>query len=74
MDASQIREHMPVIGSDGQCVGTIDKVEENQVKLTKNDSPDELHHYLPLSLVQTVDEHVLISLPANEAMRQATTT
>ena len=39
-DASQIREHMPVVGSDGRNVGTVDKVEGDRIKLTKKDEPE----------------------------------
>lgn len=34
VDASQLREHMEVIGSDGQHVGTVDKAEDNRPKLS----------------------------------------
>jgi hypothetical protein len=34
-DASKIKEHMEVIGADGVHVGTIDKVEDGRIKLTR---------------------------------------
>jgi hypothetical protein len=34
----QIKEHMEVVGSDGQHVGTVDGVEDDRIKLTKSDS------------------------------------
>ena len=34
-DASSIREHMEVIGADGVHIGTVDKVEGQRIKLTK---------------------------------------
>ena len=37
LSASQIHEHMKVIGADGQHVGTVDNVEGNRIKLTKSD-------------------------------------
>ena len=38
MDSSKIKEHMEVLGSDGQHVGTVDHLEgQNKIKLTKND-------------------------------------
>ena len=55
--ASQIREHMEVVGSDGKHVGTVDKVEGDRIKLTKQDDPDgtaQHHHYLPVSSVGSV--------------------
>lgn len=30
---------MPVVGSDGGHVGTVDKVEDGRIKLTKEDDP-----------------------------------
>ena len=36
-DATAIREHMEIIGADGGHVGTVDKVEGESIKLTKND-------------------------------------
>ncbi len=33
-----IAEHMDVIGADGVHVGTVDRVEEHRIKLTKRDS------------------------------------
>ena len=30
-----IREHMEVIGADGVHIGTVDRVEDNRIKLTR---------------------------------------
>ena len=69
--ASQIREHMEVLGSDGVHVGTVDHLEDgNVLKLTHTDSPDGKHHYLPLDLVDRVDEHVHLSVTAEEAAEE----
>jgi hypothetical protein len=38
-DLSQVKEHMTVIGADGVRVGTVDKVEGDRIKLTKDSSP-----------------------------------
>jgi hypothetical protein len=35
---SQVKEHMEVIGADGVHVGTVDRLENNRIKLTKADS------------------------------------
>ena len=49
-DLSQIKEHMEVIGADGVHVGTVDHVDGNRIKLTKNDSGEGRHeghhHYI----------------------------
>jgi hypothetical protein len=75
---SQIREHMPVVGSDGGHVGTVDKVEGDRIKLTKQDDPDgsgQHHHFVPVSAVASVnDNEVRLSMPAERARRAATGT
>jgi len=54
MDASQIREHMKVVGSDGQHIGTVDRVEGSRIKLTRSDSSDGEHHYIELGEVDGI--------------------
>ena len=50
-----IREGMEVIGADGVHVGTIDRIEEHRIKLTRKDSGqgshEGHHHYLGIGLV-----------------------
>jgi hypothetical protein len=53
-----IREHMEVVCSANMHVGTVDHVEGDQIKLTKNDSPDGKHHMIPMSMVDHVDDKV----------------
>jgi hypothetical protein len=76
--AARIREHMPVVGSDGGHVGTVDKVEDDRIKLTKQDDPDGSglhHHYLPVSAVEAVnDNEVRLNMPADRARSLATMT
>jgi hypothetical protein len=55
---ADIREHMDVFASCGTKVGKVDHVEGNQIKLTKNDSPDGMHHMIPMSWVAKVHDHV----------------
>ena len=58
-DMSRIREHMEVIGADGAHVGTVDRVENNRIRLTKDDSGEGRHrghqHYIDGSLVTEVE-------------------
>ena len=68
--ASQIGEHMEVVGDDGGHVGVVDKVEGNRIKLTKKDDPtgEGVHHYLPLGAVAAVqDGKVKLMMPASDA-------
>ena len=53
-----VREHMEVIGADGVHVGTVDRVEENRIKLIRADSGlahTDHHHYLPSGLIAEVE-------------------
>jgi hypothetical protein len=70
--AMQIQEHMEVLGSDGQHVGVVDKLEgEKGIKLTKNDpKSDGLHHYIPLDWVDHVDAHVHLKKSSHDARRE----
>jgi hypothetical protein len=72
-DASAIREHMEVIGADGVHIGTVDRLEGNRIKLTKEDSGQGSHqghhHYIPTSLVAEVEgDKVRLSANADVAV------
>jgi hypothetical protein len=55
-DVSEIRAHMEVVGSDGQHVGTVDCIENDVVKLAKNDPESGgQHHTIPLEWVESID-------------------
>jgi len=67
----QIRENMEVIGSDGQHVGTVDRIENNQIKLTKKDSEEGVHHLVPLRWVESVTaDEVRLNKLAAEAQAE----
>lgn len=61
VDRSTIRPHMEVRGPDGTTLGRVDDLDGERIKLTRNDSPDREHHYVPLSAVERVDEHVHVN-------------
>jgi hypothetical protein len=70
---SAIREHMEVIGADGVHIGTIDRLEGNRIKLTKEDSGQGSHeghyHYIPTALVAEVEgDKVRLSANADVAV------
>lgn len=55
-----IREHMEVVGADGGHVGTVDKVEGQRLKLTKDDrGAGGRHHWLPLPMVADIEGDTL---------------
>ena len=70
-DTAAIREHMEVVGSDGQHVGTVDHVNGDQIKLTRNDpAAGGQHHLIPTSMVASVDTQVRLSQPADRVRQQ----
>ena len=58
-DISRIKEHMEVVGADGAHVGTVDRVENKRIKLTKADSGQGQHqghhHFIDGSLVADIE-------------------
>jgi hypothetical protein len=69
--ASDIREHMEVVGADGRHVGTVDHLDgDSQIKLTRNDSADGEHHYLAVDLIDRVDDKIHLKIPAQDAQFQ----
>ena len=63
---ANIQEHMEVLCSKGAHLGTVDHVQGEEIKLTKNDSEDGMHHLIPTSLVASVDTKVHLSKPSDE--------
>ncbi len=66
-----VSEHMEVIGSDGKHIGTVDKVRDERIILTKSDpNADGMHHSVPCSWIETVDDKVRVNRTADEAMEE----
>ena len=67
-----VREHMEVIGADGVHVGTVDRVEDDRIKLTKAEnigSHEGHHHYISRGLVADVEgDKVRLSANADVAV------
>jgi hypothetical protein len=63
---TDIQPHMSVISSCGCTMGKVDHMEGSAIKLTKNDSPDGQHHFVPTSWVDHVDNHVHLNKDATE--------
>jgi hypothetical protein len=59
VDIKNIKEHMKVIGADGVPVGTVDRVVDNRIKLTKTDSGEGRHkghhHYIASGLIADIE-------------------
>ena len=63
-----IREHMDVVGSDGETVGKVDCVKGDHIVLAKSDSDDNRHHRIDCSMIQSVEgDQVRLDVPAEEA-------
>ncbi|MEX0590035.1 MAG: DUF2171 domain-containing protein [Xanthobacteraceae bacterium] len=73
VNSSQIRPHMPVVCSNGVQFGTVDHLDAGDtVKLTKDDKGQ--HHWIPMSWVTRVDEHVHVDRPGKQAMQEWSST
>lgn len=69
IDVSQIQEHMPVVGSDGGHVGTIDHLEDQRIKLTRTD-PEAAgkHHFIHVDSIASIENgEVRLNRTAAEA-------
>jgi hypothetical protein len=63
-------EQMEVVGSDGQHIGTVDKVRGDRIMLTKSDpNAGGIHHSIPCSWIESVDERVTVNKTAEDAMK-----
>jgi hypothetical protein len=65
----QIREHMEVVGSDNEHVGTVDRVAGDRIVLTKSDPESGgVHHSLSCSEIDRIDgDRVILGINATEA-------
>jgi hypothetical protein len=68
---NQVEKHHEVVGSDGEHVGTVDKVKGDRIVLTKNDQDAGGHHHsIPSSWLRSADGgKVTISKTAAEAQQ-----
>ena len=68
MNAEDIREHMPVVCSNGEQFGTVDRTEGDAIKLTKDERGQ--HHWIPMRWVTYIDDKVHVDRPGDQAMRE----
>lgn len=67
---AQVTEHMDVEGSDGQHVGTVDKVRGDRIILTKSDADAGGHHHsIPVRWIKQVADKVTLTKTADEAQQ-----
>jgi hypothetical protein len=55
--SDQIREHMEVIGEDGESLGRVDSLDGERIKLTRADSEDGQHHFINCSDVAGIENN-----------------
>lgn len=72
IQSSQIREHMEVVGSDGEHVGRVDHVQGDEIELAKLDLGSGLkHHMIPVSWVDDIEDEKLVLNRTKEAAKAA---
>jgi hypothetical protein len=65
----RVTEQMEVVGSDDQHVGTVDKVRDGRIILTKSDpNAGGHHHSIPCGWLDRVEDKVILNKSAEEAM------
>ncbi len=72
-----VKEHMNIIGADGVHVGTVDRVENGRIKLTKADSGEGHHeghhHYISADLIADIEgDDVRLSANGDVAVEDET--
>jgi hypothetical protein len=69
LEHGKIPDHMPVVGSDGRHLGTVDGVEGEYIKLSRKDpEAGGMHHWLPLTTVAGLEGGIVrLSLPVSQA-------
>jgi hypothetical protein len=69
---AQVREHMEVLGSDGEHVGTVDRTAGDRLILTKSDPESGgAHHSLMCTMIDRVEgNQVFLDKTAEEAKKQ----
>jgi hypothetical protein len=75
INPSEIQEHAEVVGADGRHVGTVDRVEDGRIKLTRNENDpghQNHHHFVELSNVAGVEGgRVKLSVNGQDAIEEA---
>lgn len=70
-NVANITEHMEVVSSDGKHVGTVDHMEgEGMIKLTRDESADGHHHFIPVDWVSDVGDMVRLGKTSSEVFSQ----
>lgn len=72
VNTNDIKEHMPVVCSDGGQFATVDHLDPGDtIKLTKDGEGQ--HHWIPTGWVTSVDDQVHVDRPGKQAMQDWST-
>lgn len=67
----RVAAKMEVVGSDGAHVGTVDATRDDDIILTRSDpKAGGIHHRIPCSWIDRVEDKVILNLTAEEATTQ----
>ncbi len=66
IEATQIREHMEVVGSDDKHIGKVDHVMGADIQLSKAGMIGH-HHLIPLAWVTFIDDKVHLNVTEDDA-------
>jgi len=70
VDASQIKEHMEIKGSDGTHIGTVDRVEGDRIKLAKSDpASGGTHRYMDVAQVEEIKNGCVVTSEPAQACK-----
>ena len=70
VEINEIRKKMSVLDARGNHVGFVEKVHnESEIKLSRADSPDGLHHYIPLDWIASIDRSIHLKRSGAEVVR-----
>jgi hypothetical protein len=57
VDITKIQEQMPVVGSDGGHVGTVDHLDGQRIKLTRTDPEAQgVHHFIHVDSIEAIED------------------
>lgn len=66
----EIRPGMEVVSKCGCILGSVDHMEKGDIKLRRSDSPDGLHHFIPIQWVARVGDRIELNKDAAEARHE----
>ncbi|GGJ22729.1 DUF2171 domain-containing protein [Deinococcus roseus] len=66
--SEQIKPHMPIRCADNNDHGVVDHLDREYIKVAKDENGQ--HHWIPLSAVDHVDEHVHLKWSHEEVHQQ----